>query len=84
MNHYCEECWAVLDPAKILRCTKCKACRYCSAACQKRNWRRLHKRVCTTDPFLRPYVPVEMAIERVLAKMSKVQAPTDATYLPRV
>ena len=76
----CEECGTVLDAKKILRCTKCKACWYCSTACQSRNWRRIHKRVCTGDPLLRPYVPVEMAVERVLAKQPPMeQAPKDAT-----
>ena len=75
----CEECRAVLDPAKVLRCTKCKACFYCSAACQKRNW-RLHKRVCSTDQAIRRYVPVEMAVERILKKLPKMEkAPKDAT-----
>ena len=79
ITHHCEECRAVLDPAKILRCTKCKACFYCSKACQTRNWRRLHKRVCTTDPLLRPFIRVEMAIERVLKKLPKMdEAPKDA------
>ena len=77
MSRRCEECWAILDPAKVLRCTKCKACFYCSAACQKRNW-RLHKRVCSTDPELRPFIPVEMAVERAVAKQPKVQAPKEA------
>ena len=77
-TRHCEECGAALDPAKILRCTKCKACFYCSAACQKRNW-TIHKRVCSTDPALRPFMPVEMAIERALAKQPKAQkAPKDA------
>ena len=79
-RRHCDECGAVLDPAKILRCTKCKACFYCSAACQKRNWRRLHKRVCTTDPLLRRFVPVEMAVERALINQPKAQkAPKEAT-----
>ena len=75
----CEESGGcVFDPAKVLRCTKCKACFYCSAACQKRNW-RLHKRVCTTEPLVRRFVPVEMAVERALVmKLPKVQAPKDA------
>ena len=78
-THHCEECWAVLDPKKVLRCTKCKACRYCSRECQKRNWKRIHKRVCSAEPTLKPYIPVEMAIERALAKQPKVQkAPKDA------
>ena len=77
-KRHCEECRAVLDPAKILRCTKCKACFYCSAACQKRNW-RLHKRVCSTDPLLRPFIPVEMAIERALKRQPTMEeAPKDA------
>ena len=82
-DYHCEECWAVLDPAKVLRCTKCKACRYCSRECQTKNW-KLHKRVCSTDPVLRPFIRVEMAVERALTKQPKVRAPKDATYLPRV
>ena len=78
MRH-CEECWAVLDPAKVLRCTKCKACFYCSRACQSQNWKRIHKRVCSTDPALRPFIRVEMAVERVLKKLPKMEeAPKDA------
>ena len=61
------------------RCTNCKACYYCSEKCQKRNWKRIHKRVCTTDSALRPYIRVEMAIERVLAKQPPMEkAPKDA------
>ena len=71
----CEDCRA--EGAK-LRCTKCKAIFYCSKACQSRNW-KLHKRVCTTDPSLQAYIPVEMAVDRILAKLPPVQAPQDAT-----
>ena len=78
ITHRCEECWAVLDPAKVLRCTKCKACRYCSRECQTRNW-RLHKRVCSTDPALRRFMPVEMAVERILTTLPKTKAPKEAT-----
>ena len=74
MAHKCEECRA--DGA-TLRCTKCKVCFYCSRACQSRNW-KIHKRVCSTDPLLRRFVPVEMAIERVLETMPKIEAPKDA------
>ena len=69
----------VLDPAKILRCTKCKACFYCSPKCQKRNWKRIHKHVCSTDPSIRPFIRVEMAIERALAEKPPLEeAPKDA------
>ena len=44
----------------------------------KKNWKRIHKRVCTTDPELRPFIPVEMAAERILALYSPLDAPTDA------
>ena len=75
----CEECGALLNPAKVLRCTKCKACFYCSAVCQKRNWKRIHKRVCSTDPLLRRFVPAEMAVERALALQPPMeQAPKQA------
>ena len=78
MSRRCEECRAVLDPTKILRCTKCKACCYCSRECQTRNW-RIHKRVCSTDPALRPFIRVEMAVERALTKQPPMeQAPKDA------
>ena len=63
-----------------MHCGKCGMAFYCSKACQKRNWKRIHKRVCTEDPLLRQFIPVEMAIERALAKQPKVQkAPKDAT-----
>ena len=68
-----------LDPAKVLRCTQCKACFYCSEKCQKRNWKRIHKRVCSTDVALRPFIRMEMAIERTIAKQPPMeQAPPDA------
>ena len=78
MSRRCEECGAVLDPTKLLRCTKCKACFYCSRECQARNWKRIHKKVCTTDPSLWRFVPVEMAVERALARHPKIKAPKEA------
>ena len=75
-GHKCEACGA---EGATMHCGKCGMVFYCSRECQKRNWKRLHKHVCTTDPSLRRFVPVEMAIERVLAKQLKVQAPKDAT-----
>ena len=60
----------------MLRCSKCKIY-YCSKTCQARNW-KIHKHVCSPDPALRPYIPVEMAVERVLPKQPTVQAPKDA------
>ena len=76
----CEECRA--DGA-TLRCGHCKIY-YCSRECQAKNW-KIHKRVCSAENSLRPFMPVEMAVERALAKQPPMeQAPTGATYLPRV
>ena len=69
----CAECGA----AAKMNCGHCKVILYCSPACQKRNW-RLHKRVCSTESLLRPYIPVEMGIERSLEKQPPIdQAPKD-------
>ena len=60
-----------------MHCGKCNAVFYCSRECQTQNW-RLHKRVCSPDPLLRPFLRVEMAVERALAKEPKLRAPKDA------
>ena len=40
----------------------------------------MHKRVCSEDPSIKPHVPIEMAVERVLKrKPSQETAPADAT-----
>ena len=38
-------CPAAAAPAKLLKCAACRQAEYCSAACQKDDWKR-HKRVC--------------------------------------
>ena len=43
--HMCECCGKV--QRKMLLCSKCKHCWYCSAACQKAAW-PMHKRECST------------------------------------
>merc|ERR1711920_351827 len=41
---HCHNCFAIIT--KPLRCGTCKKVEYCSAACQKDDW-RFHKRVCS-------------------------------------
>lgn len=43
-----DACWACYEPGKphLLACSMCKKARYCSGACQKRDWKR-HKVDCT-------------------------------------
>ncbi|KAI9656846.1 MAG: hypothetical protein M1821_003485 [Bathelium mastoideum] len=36
------------DSAELLTCSRCKIARYCSAECQKKDWKD-HKRLCTTS-----------------------------------
>ena len=50
-----------------MHCGACKVIFYCSQACQS---------------ALRPFMPVEMAIERTKGKMPKIQAPKDLLHLP--
>ena len=38
----------------------------------------MHKRVCSDDPLLRPFIDIEMACERALAKRPMIQAPKEA------
>ena len=41
---------------------------------------KMHKRVCSEDPSIKPHVPIEMAVERVLKRLpSQEPAPADAT-----
>jgi hypothetical protein len=34
------------DGSMLLRCAKCKMAQYCSAECQKRDWKNSHKQLC--------------------------------------
>ena len=59
---------------------KCTTCFYCDRECQTKNWKKMHKRVCSEDPSIKPHVPIEMAVERVLKRLpSQETAPADAT-----
>jgi hypothetical protein len=33
---------------KLLRCTRCKIALYCNKECQKADWKRGHKKECTS------------------------------------
>ena len=76
MSHRCEACGAA--EAK-LRCGQCQSVYYCTKKCQKRDWRGLHKFVCTEDPNLKRYVPIEAAVERALKKQPECEVTREAT-----
>lgn len=44
-THATQTCNHCLTPARR-RCTACRAVAYCSAACQRADWRRVHGREC--------------------------------------
>ena len=72
----CEEC---RKEGATKRCTKCQVCFYCDRECQTKNW-KMHKRVCSEDPLVRDFVPVEMAIERAIKVLpSPRKLPSSAT-----
>ena len=65
MARSCEECGA----EATMHCANCEVAFYCSKACQKKHWKRGHKRVC----------PVEIAFQRALGRLPPMdQAPKDA------
>lgn len=63
-------------PACFQQCSRCRATRYCSQACQKEHWKQ-HKLECSTDsafhilPSLRAVEPVLL---KVMAEMEKMQS----------
>ena len=57
-----------------MRCKKCEACFYCDQTCAKRGW-KVHKKVCTADPALKEQVPIEDAVEKVVAQLKEAEAP---------
>jgi len=77
ISQRCEHC---RKEGATKRCVKCTTCFYCDRNCQTKNWKQMHKRVCSEDPAIRPHVPIEMAVERALKRLpSQETAPADAT-----
>ena len=50
-----------------MRCSQCCELFFCDRECMRRSW-RVHKRICKGP---REWVAVEMAIERMLAELSR-------------
>ena len=64
----CDVCGQVqLQRVKFLQCYKCKAMKYCSRACQKRDWSN-HKVLCTP-------------ISHLSNKANKTLDPSDSTFI---
>lgn len=64
----CDVCGQVqLERVKFLQCYKCKAMKYCSRVCQKRDWSN-HKVLCTP-------------ISHLSNKANKTLDPSDSTFI---
>lgn len=71
----CEWCGSVRDASRILRCGGCRLFQYCSAACQKTDWRVRHRLVCQAHKTaaankkfaqLPPHVRLELLTARLV------------------
>jgi len=47
-NYYCEYCNINKPKKKLKKCSKCNCVRYCSIACQTRDWKLKHKNICSS------------------------------------
>ena len=43
----CGGCGDAMTPEVAKRCSQCKVVKFCSVECQKRTWKRFHRRQCT-------------------------------------
>jgi uncharacterized protein len=43
----CGGCGQVMTPETAKRCSQCKVVKFCSPDCQRRSWKRFHRRQCT-------------------------------------
>ncbi|GAQ90657.1 hypothetical protein KFL_006680060 [Klebsormidium nitens] len=41
----CDQCGALKSPGELKRCSRCKSARYCSAQCQRADWKE-HRKTC--------------------------------------
>lgn len=47
--YHCSQCTKAGTSEEMFKCSRCKACLYCSKACQTAHWRAGHKKEC--DPM---------------------------------
>ena len=62
------------EPQQFRLCSRCKQTRYCSDACQKTSWKRLHKAVCGTfaaEPRLRSEIVYSGRMDEACKHMYK-------------
>lgn len=47
LDRVCSYCLTEADTSSLKRCTGCKVVRYCTSACQKADWKPIHKHECS-------------------------------------
>ncbi|RDL38590.1 SET protein [Venustampulla echinocandica] len=56
LERVCSYCMLEHETSSLKRCTRCKVVRYCSAECQKLDWKLIHKNECSLLTKL-PHTP---------------------------
>mmetsp|Transcript_13360 Transcript_13360/g.28786 ORF Transcript_13360/g.28786 Transcript_13360/m.28786 type:complete len:393 (+) Transcript_13360:1239-2417(+) len=79
-------CKATLSPASAKQCSGCKIARYCSKDCQKEDWKRRHKQMCSEQPI--PKRPSRYSltlghIKQLKTYFEQRHAGTDVMSLPK-
>ncbi|EGD72626.1 hypothetical protein PTSG_04361 [Salpingoeca rosetta] len=84
METVCQTCFVQCEQLRrpLQRCAGCKALRYCSAACQKADWKD-HKPECAALKRISPVVPATfvMFLARILRKMERNTGEMDVLQL---
>ena len=63
-RNQCRTCEAT-EPADMKRCSACMVARYCSPACQRRDWAQ-HKKYCVIDRCLKAAVKEQLESGHVM------------------
>jgi hypothetical protein len=63
---FCSHCFLPLQDGTRKRCTACKVVRYCSAECQRADWKLIHQKECPVLKEVLPPTPVRALIQVLL------------------
>ena len=67
---FCSCCFLPLQDGARKRCTACKVVRYCSAECQRADWKLIHQKECPVLKEVVPPTPVRALIQVLLLHSS--------------
>jgi MYND finger len=70
IERFCSRCFLPLQDGTRKRCTACKVVRYCSAECQRADWKLIHQKECPVLKEVLPPTPVRALIQVLLLHSS--------------